>query len=66
MRSETLLRASLMQVSHIKTFWELLRAKGPDFRVVAGRLLAGNYIINGNYVSPREFEDMQQMKKAAK
>ena len=58
MRSEALLRASLMQESHIKTFWELLRAKGRDFRVVDGKLLAGNYVINGNYELPDKVKEI--------
>jgi PAS domain S-box-containing protein len=58
MRSEALRQASLMEESHIKTFWELLRAKGKDFRVVDGKLLAGDYIINGNYELPDKVKEV--------
>lgn len=46
---ERLLRA---QESHLRTFWELLGAKGHDFRVSGGLLYAGNHVLNGNYELP--------------
>ena len=51
-RSESIREAERLQESHIKTFWELLRAKGNDFKIVEGKLLAGDYVINGNYELP--------------
>lgn len=36
----------------IRTFWELLDQKGTDFTIVEGKLLAGNYPINGNFELP--------------
>jgi PAS domain S-box-containing protein len=58
MRTEALRQASLTQESHIKTFWELLRAKGKDFRVVDGKLLAGEYIVNGDYELPDKVKEI--------
>lgn len=58
MRMEALRQASLMQESHIRTFWELLRAKGTPFRVVNGKLLAGEYVVNGNYELPDKAEEI--------
>jgi PAS domain S-box-containing protein len=52
MRSEAFRQAKMMQESHIETFWELLRAKGEDFKIVDGKLLAGSYVITGNYELP--------------
>lgn len=45
-------QANVAQESRIKTFWELLRTKGSDFSVANGKLLAGNYVINGNHELP--------------
>ncbi|MBT0664184.1 PAS domain S-box protein [Geobacter pelophilus] len=42
----------------IKTFWELLRQKGDEFRVVEGKLLAGDYVINGNYELPDKIQEI--------
>ncbi len=52
MRAEALSQANNMQENQIRTFWELLSAKGRDFRVVDGKLMAGDYVINGNYELP--------------
>jgi PAS domain S-box-containing protein len=51
-RAESIREAGRLQESHIKTFWELLRAKGNNFKIVEGKLLAGDYVINGNYELP--------------
>jgi PAS domain S-box-containing protein len=40
------------QERHLQTFWEILRSKGDDIRIVNGRLMAGNYVVNGNYELP--------------
>ena len=52
MRSEALSQANAMQESRMQTFWELLRAKGQDYRIVDGKLLAGTYVTNGNHELP--------------
>ena len=51
-------QATLAQESRLKTFWELLRSKGTDFHVVNGKLLAGDYVINGNYELPDRVKDV--------
>ncbi|MEA5113858.1 MAG: PAS domain S-box protein [Geobacteraceae bacterium] len=48
--SETL--ALKEQGQHLKTFWKLLRAKGGDIRTADGKLLAGDYVVNGNNELP--------------
>lgn len=45
-------QANVAQESRLNTFWELLRSKGGDFRIDKGKLLAGNYVVNGNYELP--------------
>jgi len=40
------------QDQRLKTFWRLLASKGRDIRSVDGRLLAGEYVLNGNYELP--------------
>src|SRR6266571_3038874 len=52
MRSEALQLVTSGQEQAIRTFWQLLLAKGDDFRIVDGRMMAGNYVINGNYELP--------------
>ncbi len=52
MRSEALQLVASEQEQAIRTFWQLLLAKGDDFRIVDGRMMAGNYVINGNYELP--------------
>lgn len=42
----------------IKTFWQLLDAKGTNFRVVDGKLLAGDYRINGNFELPDKIQEI--------
>jgi len=52
MRTEELRQASAVQESRMRTFWELLRTKGGEFRIVDGKLLAGDYVTNGNFELP--------------
>lgn len=52
MRGEALRQANAMQESHLKTFWELLRAKGTSFRIIDGKLLVDEYVLNENYELP--------------
>jgi len=55
---EIVRQASLAQESRLKTFWELLRTKGGDFRVVDGKLLVGDYLANGNYEMPDKIKEL--------
>lgn len=51
-------QAYVDQNTAIKTFWQLLLAKGSDFRIVDGQLLAGDYVTNGNYELPDKVKDI--------
>jgi len=51
-------QARAVQESHLKTFWELLRAKGKSFAVRDGELFAGDYRINGNYELPDKIKEI--------
>ena len=51
-------QASVSQEGILKTFWELLKAKGTDFNVVNGKLMAGGYTVNGNYELPDKIKEL--------
>lgn len=51
-RDESERLARVEQEQGIQTFWRLLRAKGNDFKIVNGRLMAGDYVLNGNFELP--------------
>src|SRR5665647_1107505 len=42
----------------LRTSWELLRQKGQDFSIVDGKLLAGSYVINGNFEVPDKVQEI--------
>lgn len=44
--------------SRLKTLWELLQAKGGAFSVRDGKLLAGEYVLNGNYELPDKIREI--------
>jgi len=50
--SEAARQAAQAQEGRIKTFWQLLKDKGEDFRIENGCLYAGNYATNDNYELP--------------
>jgi PAS domain S-box-containing protein len=52
MRAKALQWTVAEQDQAIRTFWQLLLAKGSNFRVVNGRMMAGSYVLNGNYELP--------------
>ena len=56
--SEIERQASVSQERILKTFWRLLANKGGDFRVVDGKLMAGDYLVNGNYELPDSIKEM--------
>ncbi|OGU06529.1 MAG: hypothetical protein A2075_08255 [Geobacteraceae bacterium GWC2_58_44] len=56
-RSEIQRQASLSQERILKTFWRLLQGKGSDFRVVNGKLMAGDYLVNGNFELPDSIKE---------
>lgn len=51
-------QANLAQESRLKTFWELLRSKGGEFNIVNGKMMAGNYLLNGNYELPDRIKEI--------
>jgi methyl-accepting chemotaxis protein len=57
-RSEMVRAAKSAQEGHINTFWELLRQKGGEFRIVDGTLFAGSYRLNDNYELPDKIKTL--------
>jgi methyl-accepting chemotaxis protein len=51
-------QATDAQEKRLKIFWELLKQKGDEMRVVEGNLMAGNYVINGNYELPNKLKEL--------
>lgn len=49
--------ATASQESRIKTFWELLRLKG-DLRIVNGRMMAGDTVLNDNFDLPDRISEI--------
>lgn len=57
-RDQAEVQAKIDMERRINTFWELLKNKGTDFRIVDGRLLAGSYVINGNFELPDKIQQI--------
>ncbi len=57
-RNDLLRQANAAQESRLKTFWELLKTKGSDFRIVNDQLLVGNYSVNGNFELPDKVKEL--------
>ena len=51
-------QATKSQESILKAFWELMRAKGGDFHIANGKLMAGSYVLNGNYELPDKIKEI--------
>ncbi len=51
-------QASVSQESVLRMFWELLKNKGSDFHIANGKLMAGGYVINGNYELPDKIKEV--------
>jgi len=51
-------QANVAQESRLNTFWELLRSRGSDLNIVNGKLLAGSYVVNGNYELPDRVKEL--------
>jgi methyl-accepting chemotaxis protein len=56
-RNEIRRQASVSQEGILKVFWELLKDKGNNFHIANGKLMAGEYVINGNYELPDKIRD---------
>jgi methyl-accepting chemotaxis protein len=57
-QKETLRQMSNDQESRLKTLREMLAQKGNEFRVADGKLMVGNYIINGNFELPDKLKEI--------
>jgi methyl-accepting chemotaxis protein len=57
-QKELMRRININQESRIKVFWELLNQKGKNLRVVDGKLMAGDYVVNGNYELPDKVKEL--------
>jgi len=57
-KGEFLHRANVALEQRISCLHELLRHKGKDLRVDQGRLMAGDYVINGNYEIPDKIKEL--------
>ena len=57
-RQEGLRETGIRQQNALKLFWELLRAKGSVFRARDGKLLVGEYLINGNNELPDKVREL--------
>jgi diguanylate cyclase (GGDEF)-like protein/PAS domain S-box-containing protein len=51
-------RAIGEQEEHLRVFWELLRSKGQTFSIRNGKLLVGDYVVNGNYELPDKLHEI--------
>ncbi|OGU11272.1 MAG: PAS domain-containing sensor histidine kinase [Geobacteraceae bacterium GWC2_58_44] len=51
-RAEAVRQASRQQESSMKTFWELMNRRGGNFRIEDGKLLIGEFVLNGNNEMP--------------
>jgi methyl-accepting chemotaxis protein len=57
-KKELTAKAIASQESRLKTFWELLYQKGHDVRIEGDKLMAGNYVVNGNYELPDRLKEL--------
>jgi len=51
-------QAQVSQETRIKTLWEMLRAKGGEFKVLDNKLLVGEYVLNGNFELPDKLKEI--------
>ncbi len=56
-RGEMTRQANSQMEYRIKTFWDLLKTKGTDFKIENGKLMAGTYIVNDNYELPDKIKE---------
>ncbi len=46
------------QQVRLKVFWALLEAKGGEYRITDEKLMAGDYVLNGNYELPDKVKEL--------
>jgi methyl-accepting chemotaxis protein len=57
-RAETVRQANIALEGRIRTFWQLLKTKGSEFRLQDGKLYVGDYITNDNYELPDKIKEI--------
>ena len=57
-RNDLLRQADQAQDSRLRTFWELLRHKGVEFRIDNNNLMVGDYVVNGNFELPDKVQQL--------
>jgi methyl-accepting chemotaxis protein len=58
MHKEIQRQASVSQDGILKTFWELVRAKGGEPHLANGNLMVGKYVVNGNHELPDKIKEL--------
>ncbi len=58
MHADAVKWAKTEQEQAIQTFWQFLHAKGDGYRVVNGKLMVGDYVINGNFELPDKVQEI--------
>jgi len=58
MHSELDRQAAQVQESRMKTLWSLIGQKGSEFKVAGGKLLIGDYVVNGNFELPDKAKEI--------
>ncbi len=58
MRADAEQRLISAQESHLRTFWDLLNAKGKDFRIIDEKMLVGGHVLNGDYELPDKIKTL--------
>jgi len=56
--SELVRRAGVNQDSRLKTFWYLLSQKGSEFKVANGKLMIGDFVVNGDSSLPDRVKEL--------
>jgi methyl-accepting chemotaxis protein len=57
-KQDLIQQANAAQESRLKTFWEMLRHKGGEFRVQDGRMYVGSTLLNDNYEVPDKVQEL--------
>ncbi|HOP40653.1 MAG TPA: methyl-accepting chemotaxis protein [Geobacteraceae bacterium] len=56
-RLDAMRQAKSVQDAHLRTFWELLHSKGDTFSIRDEKLMAGDYVVNGNFELPDKIRE---------
>lgn len=58
MQSELYRQANVCQDTALKTFWELLKTKGADFKIVNNKMYVDDYCLNDNFELPDKIKQL--------